>query len=110
VFVWIEKAALVTIVELACRDFQVPYFAVRGYKSSSEMYATGREFKELLEQGIKPVVLYLGDHDPSGINMPQVAQQDLTMFAGCDIEVRRIALNLDPSPRIRSAAELRQGD
>jgi hypothetical protein len=94
-FVWIEKAALVNIVEGACSDWSVPYFAVRGYNSLSEMYATGKEFRRLIDAGIRPVVLYLGDHDPSGINMPQVAQQDLTMFAGCDIEVRRVALNLD---------------
>src|SRR5262249_32082521 len=30
-FVWIEKAALVNIVEGACSDWSVPYFAVRGY-------------------------------------------------------------------------------
>ena len=52
-FVWIEKAALVNIVEAACRDFQVPYFAVRGYNSSSEMYAAGKEFGRLIsDRGI----------------------------------------------------------
>src|SRR5262249_4361628 len=68
---------------------------VRGYNSLSEMYATGKEFQLLIAEGIRPVVLYLGDHDPSGINMPRVAQQDLTMFAGADVEVRRVALNRD---------------
>lgn len=99
-FVWIEKAALVNLVEAACRDFQVPYFAVRGYNSSSEMYAAGKEFGRLIsERGIAPIVLYLGDHDPSGIDMPRVADRDLKMFAGFpDVPfniVRRIALNLD---------------
>jgi hypothetical protein len=28
-------------------------------------------------QEIRPVVLYLGDHDPSGINMPRVAERDI---------------------------------
>jgi hypothetical protein len=94
-FVWIEKAALVNIVEAACEEFSVPYFAVRGYNSLSEMYATGKEFRRLLGGGIRPVLLYLGDHDPSGINMPRVAERDLAMFAGTDIEVRRVGLNLD---------------
>jgi hypothetical protein len=95
-FIWIEKAALVNIVEPACRDWQVPYFAVRGYNSASEMYSTGAEFHSLIRADHQtPVVLYLGDHDPSGINMPRVAQRDLSMFADADIEVRRVALNLD---------------
>jgi hypothetical protein len=79
-FVWIEKAALVNIVEAACEEWSVPYFAVRGYNSLSEMYATGKEFQLLIAEGIRPVVLYLGNHDPSGINMPRVAENDLTMF------------------------------
>src|SRR5262249_33537327 len=93
-FVWVEKAALVNIVEVACAEWSVPYFAVRGYNSLSEMYATGKEFLRLIDAGIRPVVPYLGDHDPSGINMPRVAEEDLTMFAGDDIEVRRVGLNL----------------
>jgi hypothetical protein len=103
-YVWIEKAALVNIVEPACEEWSVPYFAVRGYNSVSEMYAMGKEFGELVDDDIRPVVLYLGslefsryelDHDPSGINMPQVAQRDLAMFADAGVEVRRLALNMD---------------
>jgi hypothetical protein len=119
-FVWIEKAALVNIVEAACSEWSVPYFAVRGYNCLSEMYATGKEFRRLIDSGTGPVVLYLGDHDPSGINMPRVAERDLTMFAiesldegfvenrtrqraivllrdggEIQIEVRRVALNID---------------
>ena len=64
------------------------------------MYAAGKEFGRLIsERGIAPIVLYLGDHDPSGIDMPRVADRDLKMFAGFpDVPfniVRRIALNLD---------------
>ena len=106
VFVWIEKAALINIVEPACRDWQVPYFAVRGYNSSSEMYAAGKEYGALIsDRGIVPTVLYLGDHDPSGIDMPRVAKRDLKMFAGFPEVpfnmVRRVALNLDQVRQLR---------
>jgi hypothetical protein len=100
-FVWIEKAALVNVVEPACRDWHVPYFAVRGYNSASEMYAAGKEFKRLRLLGVRPVVLYLGDHDPSGINMPRVAQRDLSMFAEAEVDVIRLGLNLDQVRRHR---------
>ena len=40
-FVWVEKSALANIVEPACRDYGVPYFAVRGYSSMSELYSAG---------------------------------------------------------------------
>ena len=107
-FVWIEKAALVNIVEGTCSDWSVPYFAVRGYNSLSEMYATGKEFHRLIDAGIRPVVLYLGDHDPSGINMPRVAQQDLTMFANGGIDtdaLRELDIDLDLA---QSAAEIEE--
>src|SRR5262245_21555874 len=107
-FVWIEKAALVNIVEGACSDWSVPYFAVRGYNSLSEMYATGKEFHRLIDAGIRPVVLYLGDHDPSGINMPRMAHQDLTMFANGGIDtdaLRELDIDLDLA---QSAAEIEE--
>jgi hypothetical protein len=35
------------------------------------MYSTGKELGRLIRDGVYPVILYLGDHDPSGINMPR---------------------------------------
>ena len=69
--------------------------SVRGYNSVSEMYSFGKELGRLIRDGVYPVILYLGDHDPSGINMPLVAARDLTMYAGAEVEVVRLALNLD---------------
>ena len=51
--------------------------SVRGYNSVSEMYSFGKELGRLIRDGVYPVILYLGDHDPSGINMPLVAARDL---------------------------------
>jgi hypothetical protein len=73
----------------------VPYFAVRGYNSISEMYQTGKQFGDIIDQGQDPIVLYLGDHDPIGMNMSDVAIEQLSMFADSDVEVRRVALNFD---------------
>lgn len=93
--VWIEKDALVGVIERICELFRVPYFACRGYNSQSEQWAAGRRFQHTLEQGQIPIVLHLGDHDPSGIDMTRDNADRLSLFAGENIEVIRLALNMD---------------
>jgi hypothetical protein len=99
--VWIEKDALIGVVEPACNRWRVPYFACRGYSSQSEQYAAGWRFRNLIDQDIKPIVLHLGDHDPSGIDMTRDNADRLTMFACGVVEVRRLALNWDQVERYR---------
>ena len=36
--VWVEKDALIGVLERVCTDLDVPYFACRGYTSQSEMW------------------------------------------------------------------------
>src|SRR5580693_6608273 len=36
--VWIEKSALVGVIEPVCTRWRVPHFAARGYASISELY------------------------------------------------------------------------
>lgn len=94
--VWIEKDALIGVIEPVCERMRVPFFACRGYTSQSETYAAGKRFQRIQEQeGRKPIVLHLGDHDPSGIDMTRDNAGRLTMFARAGVEVRRLALNMD---------------
>lgn len=93
--VWIEKDALIGVIEGVSNEFRVPYFSCRGNVSESEMYAAGKRFAALLEQGQVPVVLHLVDHDPNGLDMTRDIRERLKMFARQEIEVRRLALNLD---------------
>jgi hypothetical protein len=39
--VWIEKDALLGVIEPACVDLDVPYFSCRGYSSQSELWRAG---------------------------------------------------------------------
>jgi hypothetical protein len=48
-----------------------------------------------LNKGQRPVILHLGDHDPSGLDMTRDLSERLALFCGQEIEVRRLALNLD---------------
>ncbi|MCB5201676.1 hypothetical protein LH464_04185 [Neorhizobium sp. T786] len=93
--VWIEKDALVGVVEPVCRRWRVDYFACRGYSSQSEQYSAGKRFAAMRGEGIRPVVLHLGDHDPSGVDMTRDNRDRLAMFARQGVTVKRLALNMD---------------
>ena len=91
--VWIEKEALTGVISQICRQVEVPYFACRGYVSQSEMYHSAQRLAAMH----KPViVLHLGDHDPSGIDMTRDNLDRLDLLSqSANIEVKRIALNMN---------------
>jgi hypothetical protein len=93
--VWIEKDALVGVIEGVCNDLDLPFMACRGYMSQSEQWTAGRRFRAARLNGQIPVVLHLGDHDPSGIDMTRDNQSRLSIFAQHNVDVRRLALNMD---------------
>ncbi len=98
--VWIEKDALTGVIESVCEEFRVPYFSCRGNVSDSEMYAAGKRFALIDNQGQVPLVLHLGDHDPNGLDMSRDIQDRLVMFARREVEVKRLALNFDQTARL----------
>ncbi len=92
--VWIEKEALIGVVEGVCRELDVPFFACRGYTSQSEQWRAGIRARQNAKGNQKPVILHFGDHDPSGIDMTRDNSDRLDLFAPfADLEVRRLALN-----------------
>lgn len=94
--VWIEKDALVGVIEPVCNRNRVPYFACRGYVSQSEAYAAGKRFEKAARYRRKrPIIFHLGDHDPSGIDMSRDIDERLSMFASLGVQVVRLALNMD---------------
>ena len=93
--VWVEKAALIGVIEPACRRWRIPSMAARGYPSCSELYAAGKRMAEHIRAGLSPVVFYLGDHDPSGLDMTRNLRAELATYTRAPIEVVRLGLNLD---------------
>jgi hypothetical protein len=79
--VWVEKDALVGVLEVACKPLDVPYFSCRGYTSQSEMWSAGQRLITKLRAGKKVHIIHLGDHDPSGIDMTRDIQDRLQKFA-----------------------------
>lgn len=95
--VWIEKDALVGVIQKVCEDMDVPYFSCRGYVSDSEMWRGARRLLTNQDNGQETVVLHLGDHDPSGIDMTRDIEERLRLFTQgrTYVSVKRIALTMD---------------
>jgi hypothetical protein len=93
--VWVEKDALSSIIEQACGPTRTPSFACKGYVSGSAMYEAAVRMRRRVRDGLIPVVIHLGDHDPSGIDMTRDIQERLTLMVGEPVDVVRIALNRD---------------
>jgi hypothetical protein len=97
VFVIVEKEALAGVLEGVCHKYDMPLLAARGYPSGTVL----REFalSDLItarRSNQTPVILHLGDHDPSGIDMSRDLTDRLELFAETRrIEFKRIALNMD---------------
>lgn len=93
--VWVEKDALVGILQRVCNRHDVDYFSCRGYVSQSEMYGAAQRLNRYIQDGQNVVILHLGDHDPSGMDMTRDIIDRLLLFMDGvgDAEVNRLALN-----------------
>jgi hypothetical protein len=102
--VWVEKDAMLGVIEDVCRQWDVPYFSCRGYTSQSEMWGAAMRLKNWIsgnnphsesnDEGQIPIVFHFGDHDPSGKDMTRDIIARFQMFMG-GIELKRMALNMD---------------
>lgn len=97
--VWIEKDALIGVIEGVCSENDCAFFSCRGYTSQSEMWVTAQRLIQYQDRGQRVHIIHLGDHDPSGIDMSRDIEDRLKLFAnghGFDgPTIHRIALNMD---------------
>lgn len=94
--VMVEKDALSGVLEPVCRDLDIRLTANKGYSSSSMMYFIGKRLRNKWHDGKEILVIYLGDHDPSGIDMTRDIEERLQMYSMLpEIKVLRLALNMD---------------
>lgn len=83
--VWIEKDALVGVLQAVCPQNDVAYFACRGYPSVSAMWEAAQRIGGQIEKGKRAVIIHLGDHDPSGIDMSRDIEDRLSLFIAQDV-------------------------
>jgi len=93
--VWVEKDALLNVVDRACDEYRAPYFSCRGYTSLSEMWQAAMRLKRKRDEGFNVFVIHLGDHDPSGKDMTRDVEDRLAELSDGIIEIHRLALNMD---------------
>ncbi len=103
-FVLVEKDALLDVVAQTCRREDVNFGSCRGYMSQSTMHDLAMRMVDCENTGQTPVILHLGDHDPSGLDMSRDIRDRLSLFVGhnldmidvgYEIELQRLALNID---------------
>lgn len=89
--VWLEKDALVGFVKPITSKYFVVLAPHRGYSSWSYINDGIERLKEAENSGKRTVVLTLGDHDPSGLDIERHLKEAIKEF-GLETEVERIAL------------------
>ena len=128
---WIEKDALLGVIEGVCQENDIGHFSCRGYVSESESWGAAmrllRAYRGDPRRGVagksELVILHLGDHDPSGIDMTRDVTERLRDFlrhhdpdAAASLVVERLALNLpqvrqyDPPPNFAKEDDSRYAD
>lgn len=78
--VWVEKDALSGVLSRVTRPYQIPIMVNRGYSSASAMYDAYVRFMGAIRNGQSVKILYLGDHDPSGIDMVRDIEDRIREF------------------------------
>lgn len=93
--VMVEKSALEGVLIPVCRDEDVRFTANKGYSSLSALYRCGQRVAAAMAGGKVPIILYLGDHDPSGLDMDRDIMQRVSTFSWEWVKVQRLALLMD---------------
>jgi len=84
--VFVEKQALEGVLIPTCERLDVRFTANKGYSSQSFMYRKGVALREKIDEGKEIAILYLGDHDPSGLDMDRDVLERLAAFARVEVD------------------------
>lgn len=101
----IEKKALEGVFAKPCREWDVAVGACKGYPLTF-LFELSERLRDAQNEGKQPIILYFGDYDPSGEDIPRSIGENLDKFGVYGVEIRRIALmeqqviewNLPPTP------------
>jgi hypothetical protein len=89
--IWLEKDAMAGVIYDVTWDWDVPLMVTRGYPSLSYIYNAAECFAA---QDRPCYLYYLGDHDPSGVDIPRRVERDIRNFApDAEIYFERVAVN-----------------
>lgn len=87
--VWCESESVAGVIYPTTESWAVPLYPMKGQSSASFAWGAAQQYK----RDRRPLhVLYVGDHDPAGLQIERNLQEKLTRFSERDdIEVVRVA-------------------
>ena len=85
---WVEKDALAGFLSPLCQSLGVGLVVSRGYTSYTFKQEAIKRFNQILQEERKPILLYLGDLDPSGYDIYRCLESEI--YSG---KVERIGLH-----------------
>lgn len=103
----VEKIDLKTLFEPVCKRFHIPIATSKGWSSMLQRAIYALRFKQAEDRGIKPLLLYCGDHDADGLKISdfiRINLEDLQFIMWDDgqegynpdgLEILRFGLNYD---------------
>lgn len=108
VSVWLEKEALSGIYQSACDAAAVGLFACKGYSSVSSLHDWVEYAAAATEDDPTrvAVVLYFGDHDPDGMEIPESAERNIRRMLANGVVPGRCPEGQDYNARERHAEPL----
>ena len=86
--VWVEKDALSGVLSRITNKYHIRLMVNRGYSSATAMHDAA---ERIINSGKDAYILYLGDHDPSGMDMIRDVRDRLLEF-DADVTVIPVAL------------------
>lgn len=66
---WVEKDAISNVLKRRTHYYGIKLMVNRGYSSTTAMYDAYNRMEQAIRNNQTPHILYLGDHDPSGLDM-----------------------------------------
>lgn len=111
--IWIEKEALSRVILPICKKYRINLIVCKGYSSYTQIYEAAKRFPTSKPTGI----LYLGDHDPSGLHIQESLEERLRQefrreHKYTSLRVKRVALTFEqiqefnlPSSPLKKASQ-----
>jgi hypothetical protein len=78
--IWCEKDALAGVMWGPVSEYDVPLMVSRGMPSITFLHGTAREILRADQAGKQTYIYQFGDHDPSGVLIPQMIQSRLNQM------------------------------
>ena len=73
----VEKIDLKTLFLPICKIYHIPVATSKGWSSMLQRAIYARRFKNAQDDGLQPVLLYCGDHDPDGLRISDFISKNL---------------------------------